>query len=150
MVELIDESDATIAQRSARTGVQTRDLHPFDRNRARVRICEPAQDVQQRALARAGTPENRDAVAARDFEVDTAQHRQRLRPEMKRLDHVATLERSRSKRAMNTVLHGAAPRPARASPRVQPDRSRSRCKGSSRSLRRARRRSRAAPTADTR
>src|SRR5262249_45679272 len=137
------ESDATIAQRSARTGVQTSDLHAFDRNRARVRICEPAQDVQQRALARARTPENRDAVAARDFEVDTAQHRQRLWPVMKRLVDIATLERIR-------FTHGAAPRPARASPRAQPDRLRSRCKASSRSLRRARRRSRAAPTANKR
>ena len=46
----------------------------------RARRVEPAEQVQQRRLARARAPHDRDALAGVDLEVDAEQHRHRLRP----------------------------------------------------------------------
>ena len=47
---------------------------------ARVRPVEPRQQIEQRALARAGLTADRDALARRDSEADIVQHTEGLVP----------------------------------------------------------------------
>src|SRR5262249_20641513 len=119
-----------------------RERNALDCDLTLVRIGEPAQDVQQRALAGARTAEDCDAIAARDRQIDAAQDRKPFRAEVERLDDATAFERRR-------LIHGAARPQAPASLRAPPDRSRSRGRAPSRSSRRAPRRRRAAPKAST-
>ena len=54
---------------------QRREATPSTLHLARGRRVEPAQQMQQRALAGARRADDRDALAARDGEIDAEQHR---------------------------------------------------------------------------
>ena len=66
MVELIDEADGAIAQRPALALRQRVDVAPADLDDAGIGPIQSAQDLQQRGLARAGSADDRQPLAARD------------------------------------------------------------------------------------
>ena len=76
-----------------------------DPHLARGRRVEPAEKVQQRALARAGRADDRDPLSGADGEIDALQHRHFERPAAVRLGESAAFDDGAS------VIHSAAPPP---------------------------------------
>jgi hypothetical protein len=79
VVELVDEAQGAVAHAPALRLGQRHERSALDRHLARARRVEPAEEVQQRALARARRADDRDALARRHVQVDAEQHRHVLR-----------------------------------------------------------------------
>ena len=79
VVELVDEAERPVAHAAALGLVERRERASFDRDVARGRIVEAADEVQQRALARARRADDRHALAVAHVEVDAVQHDDVLR-----------------------------------------------------------------------
>ena len=75
MMELVDEAQRAVAHAAALRLGQRRERRALDEHLAGGRRVEPAEQVQQRALARARRADDRDALAARNVEIDAQQHR---------------------------------------------------------------------------
>jgi hypothetical protein len=73
VVRLEDEPDLRAADVCAPRLVERRHLLAVELVRARCRAVEAAEDAEQRRLARAGTPHDRDELAVADDEVDRPQ-----------------------------------------------------------------------------
>ena len=58
--------------------VELRDVDARDEDRARRRLVDAGDEVEQRRLAGARRPHQRDEVALRDVEIDVDQHRDDL------------------------------------------------------------------------
>ncbi len=74
MMELVDETERTVAQLAALAIGKVRHRLAFDLDLARARRVEPAEDVQQRALAGAGRADDRERLAARTAKLTSLQH----------------------------------------------------------------------------
>src|SRR5437016_4101944 len=109
VMELVDEAEGAVAHLAALGLAQGEERPAPDQHRARARRVEPAQKMQQRRLARAGAPHDRDPLARIDVEVDPEKDRDRGRTLIRllqisagkdRLTHTAGLRRdSRARRA---------------------------------------------------
>src|SRR2546426_3051283 len=109
VMELVDEAEGAVAHLAALGLAQGEQRPAPDEHRAGARRVEPAQKVQQRRLARAGAPHDRDPLARKDVEVDAEEHRDRggslisllqVTTGKNRLTHTAGLRRdSRARRA---------------------------------------------------
>src|SRR6267143_5858470 len=109
VMELVDEAEGAVAHLAALGLAQGEQRPALDQHRARARRVEPAQKMQQRRLARAGAPHDRDPLARIDVEVDAEEHRDRggslisllqVTTGKYRLTHTAGLRRdSRARRA---------------------------------------------------
>ena len=93
MMKLEDEADALVPEPDERgivertsTGAPSIATVPF------VGPIEPAQDVQQRALADAGRADNRHHLARLDLQIEIAQHGQRRPADRVALDDSARFE----------------------------------------------------------
>ena len=80
VVELEHEADVTVAEGDERVARHRAEVRVADANRSAVDRVEPAEDVQQRALADARGADDRHHLARLDEEIEAAQHRQRRRP----------------------------------------------------------------------
>jgi lipoprotein-releasing system permease protein len=89
VMELIDESERPVAHGTARSFRELGERRAFDAHFTAGRQVEPAEQVQQRALARPRRADDRDALADRDVEIDAEQHRHVERPIAIRLAQVA-------------------------------------------------------------
>ncbi len=74
MVELVDEAEAPVAHVAARDLGQRREVGAVDRDAARRRRVEPAEQVQQRALAGTRRADDRDRLGRLNRERHAAQH----------------------------------------------------------------------------
>ena len=74
VVELVHEAQRPVAHLPALGLRQRRKVGAVDTDLARRRHVEPAQEVQQRALARPGNPDDGDAFAGHHREIDPGQH----------------------------------------------------------------------------
>ena len=72
--ELEDEADPAAPQCAQRALGGSRHALPADLDRPAVRAIEPAEQVQQRRLARARAPEHRDDLARGDLEIRAVEH----------------------------------------------------------------------------
>src|SRR4029077_8449568 len=86
---------------------------PGDQHRATARRVEPAEDLQQRRLARARGADDRDPLARRHAERHPLQHREHYRPLTEALVYLARLE--------TRLTHAAAPPRGRCGRRARPD-----------------------------
>ena len=75
MVELEDEAERLIAQPIALLGGQIVDALGVEKNAALVGLVERAEQMQQRALAAAGTADDAEKLAGVHFEIHSGQHR---------------------------------------------------------------------------
>ncbi|MCY1558036.1 hypothetical protein D9M68_949380 [compost metagenome] len=73
-MELVDKAQRAVAHHIALALAQRRERLAEQRDAARVGIVEPAQHMQQRALARAGRADDGDLLAGIDAHVHAAQH----------------------------------------------------------------------------
>ena len=73
-MELVDESERLVAQIAARAIRKPRHRLAVDVNFTRTRRIETAEDMQQRAFARAGRSDDRHRLAAAYRNADVAQH----------------------------------------------------------------------------
>jgi hypothetical protein len=73
MVELEDQADAAVAHARQLPGAELLNLPPLEPDFARVRQVEGPEDVQERALARAGGAGDRQALPRQHGQVDRAQ-----------------------------------------------------------------------------
>ena len=74
MVELIHEAERAIAQLVALALLQFRERLAEQRHAAGARLVEPAEHVQQRALARPRRPDDRQLLAAMHLQLRVVQH----------------------------------------------------------------------------
>src|SRR5947209_6769798 len=77
---LEDEADPPPARAALGRARQRADAHVFVHDLARVGVLEESEDAEERALAGAGLPDDRDQLAALHHEVHPAQDRDRLAP----------------------------------------------------------------------
>src|SRR5260221_14576677 len=107
MMELVNEAQRLVAQMAL--GHRRQLIHALAQQRylARSRRIEPAQNMQQGALARAGRADNGDGLAGPDAEIDAAQYRHIDRALMKGLDQIA----ARQHGGLIYLTHSAAPPP---------------------------------------
>src|SRR5256884_3654710 len=109
---LEDEADPTPARAAFRRARQRADAHVLVHDLARVGVFEEPKDAEERALAGAGLPDDRDQLAALHHEVHAAQDRDRLPPRGPARPHPA-----------RPPPHTPPPRPPPAPPTPpQPDR----------------------------
>ena len=80
MIELEDEAEHAVAHRIAMPVGTVVDPLAVDQDRSRVGGVEQAQDVQERALARAAGTHHGDHLAAFDLQVDPAEDRNLVPP----------------------------------------------------------------------
>ena len=73
-MELEDEADVAVAELHELGVRRDREPDAVDPDLAGVDAVETAEHVQQRALADAGGPDDRDHLAPLDAHVETAQH----------------------------------------------------------------------------
>jgi hypothetical protein len=66
------------ARHAARSLGQTRDVDTADLDRSTRRLVDPGNQIQERRLARARRPHQRDIVAKPDVQIDVDQHRNDL------------------------------------------------------------------------
>ena len=92
MVELVEKPERAIAHLAAAALGHRGQRGAVDPHLAGGRHIEPAQQMQQRALARAGRADDRDPLAGRDGEIDALQHRHFERPAAVRLREAAALD----------------------------------------------------------
>ena len=92
-MELVDEPERAIAQAAALDVARAAHRLARDADLARGRLVEPAEQLQQRGLARARRADDREPIALRDRELHAPQHldlaahvREDLR-EPQRLEH---------------------------------------------------------------
>src|SRR3989442_878427 len=77
---LEDEADPPPARAALRRARQRADAHVLVHDLARLGVLEESEDAEERALAGAGLPDDRDQLAALYHEVHPAQDRDRLAP----------------------------------------------------------------------
>ena len=108
MVELVQEAERPVAQTGERALPHR--VHPLSAQAdlAGRRGIEPAEQVQQRALARTGTADDSDTLAGTHLEVDAAQHGHLAQRRALAIDlrQPAAFEHHRPR-----VTHSAAPVP---------------------------------------
>ena len=74
MVELVDEAEMAVAPLALLGRVEGREVAAAEIDAARGRRLEAAEQMQQRALARARRADDGERLAAPDLEVDALQH----------------------------------------------------------------------------
>src|SRR5690606_21891519 len=89
---LEDEPDGAVAVLAERPIVERPQVAAFDAHRAGVIAIEAADRVQQRRLAGARTPDDRDEFALGDREVDPAEHLERGAPRAVALPQAAEFD----------------------------------------------------------
>src|SRR5262249_53244248 len=92
MVELENKSESLIAQPIAFARRQIVNAFAFDENGAVIGAVQCAEQMQQRALAGRGNPNDADKLAPLHFQVDALQHRDRDRVLAVRLVQVNSRE----------------------------------------------------------
>src|SRR5262249_56716619 len=92
VVELNQEAHVGGAPPREVAAAQPVDALAVDHDRSRGRRVEPADQVQQRRLARPRRPHQRDEVATRNVEVDAVQNLDRLAAAPIRLGDAANLD----------------------------------------------------------
>src|SRR5690606_26723277 len=117
MMKLVDEAERTVAQAATLDVAGLRHGAADDEHLTGGRIVEAAQELQQRRLARARRADDRDAVAARDAEVDAAQHLDLAADVREGLDEPSGLEHRAA-----ALIHVVKPPPAACAPRAAPGR----------------------------
>ena len=80
MMILKDEADLPIAEGGQHGPGQFGGILTIEHHASLPRRLERADNAQQRALAGAAGAEDRQILASREFQRDTAQHHQRFRP----------------------------------------------------------------------
>src|SRR5690606_1298994 len=103
-------------------------LLPGDEYLARGRRVEPAEQVQQRALARARRTDDRDGLARADLEIQPVEHMRPQRPfriglaqPVRLQHHLARLPAPGS--LLPSVTHTSTPPPVPSAPRARPGKS---------------------------
>jgi hypothetical protein len=74
VMELVDEAECAVAQLAARLLRQRVNVAAGDAHRPRGRAVQPAENLQQRGLARTGGTNDGDAFAGQHAEVDVLEH----------------------------------------------------------------------------
>src|SRR5262249_36246375 len=74
MVELKDEADVAVAELHQRVVVERGEVGVGEMNRPRVGAVQPAQQMQQRALADAGRTDDRHHLSMRDAKIQISEH----------------------------------------------------------------------------
>ena len=74
VVELVDEAQVLVAQLALPLGRKGRHLRPLQAHGARRGCIQPAQQVQQRALARTRGTDDGQRLACADLQVYAVQH----------------------------------------------------------------------------
>src|SRR4030065_2307996 len=88
MVKLINEAERTVAHLAALRLVQLLHLLSEYLHAAAADLIQPAEQMQQRALARTRRADDRDTLAALHFEVDALEHRHLDLAEHERLGQI--------------------------------------------------------------
>jgi hypothetical protein len=105
VVELVDEAERAVAHPPALRLGQRGERPPLQRDVARARRVEAAEQVKERTLAGSRRADDRDALALAHVEVDGGQHDDVLRP-----PGVGLREPAARQHARRRVTHSAAPR----------------------------------------
>src|SRR5258706_7470523 len=105
MMELVDEAERAIARLAAFSLAERCEIPPLHHHLARCRCVQPAQQMQQCALAGPRRAYHRYALTGRDGEIDAEQHRYVEGSAAVRLVQAATFEHRR----LPGPTHSAAP-----------------------------------------
>jgi hypothetical protein len=114
MMELVDEAERCVPRQSALGFAHLAQRAALHEHLPRGRRVEAAEQMQQRRLARARATHDGDALAATDLEIDTLQHRHRLRALIGLPQPVAGDHRL-------ALIHSAMPRPDSCAKRSSSD-----------------------------
>ena len=102
MMKLINKTELPVTQLATLGFIERLDIAPADHDLAARRGIEPAQQMQQGALARTGRTDDGDVLAFRNRKIDAQQYRH-LGPALQiNLAQVAASERG--------ITHSAMPR----------------------------------------
>ena len=107
-MELVDEAQMPVAQPALLGRIDAGDVLAVQLDAARRGRIEPAHQVQQRALARAGGADDGQRLAHAHVQVDAMQHGEIDAAFVKALGESADLEHDVLARRLT---HSAAPRP---------------------------------------
>src|SRR5579885_564869 len=86
---LEDHADFVVAHRRQLPLTHARNVHSIDQHLPRRRIVQPGNDAQQRTLARARRPDDREKLAAMNLETDASENIDALAPQRQTLRDVA-------------------------------------------------------------
>src|SRR6056297_2090704 len=112
-MELVDKAEPAVAQAAERPLRQSGKILPHEHHLPGVRVIQATKDIEQRGLARPGSPDNCYLLARHQLEVHVLEHAHRTIAVLVRLaDTVAT---------QHDITHSAAPPPALYALPARPD-----------------------------
>ena len=110
VVKLVDKPERPVAEHPALDLRLAADVPAGHAHLARARRIESAENMEKRALAGAGRPDDRNPLARGDFEIDAEQHGDGLAPLIERLVNVAAGEDRTRSRYSGLLTHISTPR----------------------------------------
>ncbi len=122
VVKLVDEAECGVAQFAACRFGQSERVSTEQFDAARGRRIESPQQMQQRALARAGCTDDGKRLSRPHSQIDAAQHRDGIPSLLEHLAQTGTAQHGFTGREGIRLTHSAGPPPAGCATRASSDR----------------------------